>query len=78
MKLRNINQLSLNREFVNIKETRSNFSCKYLPMTIYIVNWNTSTGILKGKQHRTNTTRKNIKKKIKARLLIMYFSVTVI
>lgn len=33
LKLRNINQLSLNREFVNIKETRSNFSSKYLPLT---------------------------------------------
>lgn len=34
LKLRNINQLPLNREFVKIKETRSNFSSKYLPLTI--------------------------------------------
>lgn len=34
LKLHNINQLPLNKEFVNIKETRSNFSSKYLPLTI--------------------------------------------
>ncbi len=34
LKLRNINQLPLNREFVNIKETRSSFRSKYLFLTI--------------------------------------------